>query len=83
MLADDRGWGPAAKSRRRWSRLKSTSEHWAQMLAVGIWVVNTERRWTRMIAIEVPQRILSAKLIEVGRGEEEEEEEEDMNSHKI
>ena len=31
--AADRGWSPAANTGRRWSRLRSTSEHWMQMLA--------------------------------------------------
>ncbi len=30
---NDRGWGPAAKTGRRWSRLRFTSEHWMQTLA--------------------------------------------------
>ena len=35
-LAGDRGWGPAGNTCRRWSRLRSSREHWPPMIAVEV-----------------------------------------------
>ena len=69
-----RGGGPAGNTERRWSRLRSGREHWAQQVAVearqgtlaawGSRLRCGREHWPRMIAVEVRQGTLNAD----GRG---------------